>query len=660
MTDIYLIFVVVLFALAIADLVVGVSNDAVNFLNSAIGAKVASKRTIMIVAGLGIFIGAAFSGGMMEVARKGIFHPGEFFFEEIMVIFLAVMLTDIILLDAFNTLGMPTSTTVSIVFELLGAAVAVSLVKMTTQDIGLSHLGEYINSEKAIQIIGGILLSVVVSFAVGAIIQYISRLVFSFNYAKRMKYVGAIWSGLAMAAITYFLFIKGLKGATFVPEDVLEYVSVHTWSMVGVFFVFWTVVAQLIISLTKVNILKLIVLAGTFSLAMAFSGNDLVNFIGVPIAGLQSFLSWSGSGVAPDVFSMEGLSAKVATPTLLLMAAGLIMVLTLWFSKKARSVTATSLDLSRQFEGMENFSPNLVSRTIVRLTYGLGKGIDNLLPSRMKRKISRNFAAPTEPQFKHYGKNAPSFDLVRAAVNLTVASILISLATSLKLPLSTTYVTFMVAMGASFSDRAWGRESAVYRVSGVISVIGGWFMTALIAFSVSAIFALLIFFFKGYGVAGLLLLAIGLMGRSFLLHKKKESAKKLKKDAEANSAALSSHEVVTETSQQVAQSLLIVKKSFSEAIEGLVNEDRALLGKAKDGMNGLKVQNDILRSSLYPYVRRINEDMPNASKVFLRFYDLSQDLMQSSGFIIKACASHVENIHQPLRVRQKEMFFWIT
>ncbi|NQU85257.1 MAG: inorganic phosphate transporter, partial [Mariniphaga sp.] len=477
MENFYLILVVILFALAISDLIVGVSNDAVNFLNSAIGSKAARKWVIYTVASLGVLVGATFSSGMMEVARKGIFHPDMFVFSEIMVIFLAVMITDIILLDTFNTFGLPTSTTVSIVFELLGAAVAVSLVKIYSSDGSLVELAKYINSGKALAIITGILLSVFVAFVVGAIIQYLSRLMFSFRYQKNLKYFAGFFGGLAIASITYFMIIKGAKGASFMKAETVAFLKNNMLEILIYSLIGWTILLQLLYWLFKIDIPKIIVLVGTFALAMAFAGNDLVNFIGVPLAGFESFKAWSTQAISsPDEFQMTILTGKVGTPTYMLLIAGLVMIITLITSRKARSVVATTLDLSRQNEGEERFQSSLFSRLVVRNTINVNKKFKRLMPGNVNRFLENRFQAIQDFTASN-DPDKPAFDKIRASVNLIVASILISLGTSLKLPLSTTYVTFMVAMGTSLSDRAWDRESAVYRISGVFTVISGWFLT---------------------------------------------------------------------------------------------------------------------------------------------------------------------------------------
>ena len=494
--ELYIGVVGFLFILAIVDLMVGVSNDAVNFLNSAIGSKVAPRWIIMAIASVGIMAGVTFSSGMMEVARKGIFHPDQFIMTELLVIFLAVMLTDVILLDLYNTFGLPTSTTVSIVFELLGAAVAVSLLKIYHSTGNFAELTNYINTGKALAIISGILLSIVVAFTAGAIIQFLTRFLFTFDFAKRLARYGAVWGAMALTTITYFILIKGSKGASFMSEDVVFWIKTNTQLILFLNLVFWAIVLQLLMLFTKTNILKMIILVGTGALAMAFAANDLVNFIGVPLAGLNSFLlAINGTG-DPLNANMQALAGKVQTPTYMLLIAGAIMVVTLWFSKKAKSVTKTEVALGRQSEdGDERFDSTPLSRAIVRMVLSLSKMTDQILPGTLKNKISHRFDQSVLKN-DSTSKEIPSFDLLRASVNLVVASACISFATSLKLPLSTTYVTFMVAMGTSLSDKAWGRESAVYRVTGVLTVIGGWFFTALMASTVAMTFATLIYLFK--------------------------------------------------------------------------------------------------------------------------------------------------------------------
>ena len=467
--DFFQIAILILFGLAISDLIVGVSNDAVNFLNSSIGSRVAPRHVIMIIASLGMLAGVTFSSGMMEVARKGIFNPQFFTMPELMTVFLAVMLTDILLLDLYNTFGLPTSTTVSIVFELLGAAVAVSLLKLYEMGDSFARVIEYINTGKALTIIFGILLSVVVAFAVGAVIQFLSRMIFTFDYAKRLRRYGALWGGAALSSITYFILIKGAKGASFITPETLTFIKGHTWLILLGSFAVCAVLLQILLSFTRVSILKIIVLIGTFALAMAFAANDLVNFIGVPLAGLSAYQEAAAAG-DPLTATMEALTKPVHGNTFLLLMAGAIMVITLWVSRKSRSVTKTEIRLGRQEEGFERFESTVLSQAIVRFVSSLFESVGSLFPAMLRKTVNRRFDRSEHRPAPAADGAVPSFDLIRASVNLMVASALISLATSFKLPLSTTYVTFMVAMGTSLSDQAWGRDSAVYRVSGVLTV----------------------------------------------------------------------------------------------------------------------------------------------------------------------------------------------
>lgn len=506
--DSYLILVIALLILAIGDLVVGVSNDAVNFLTSAIGSKVASRKTILIIAALGVFVGAAFSSGMMEVARKGIFNPGYFSYAEVMIIFMAVMITDLILLDTFNTFGLPTSTTVSIVFELLGASFMVGYLMLSEGVHPELGIWDLINTAKAGQIISGIFISIGVAFSIGALAQWISRLWFTFNIRRGVKRYGALFGAICMTIIIYFLLIKGIKGADF-GRAVNNFFKEATLQIVAYTFGFSLLVLYLLQRIWSINPLKLVVLAGTFSLAMAFAGNDLVNFIGVPITGYQSYFLWQDSGLAAEAFSMSSLAEAVQTPKILLLIAGLIMVVTLWFSAKARKVTDTSVKLGSQGSVDERFKPNVISNGILSLATGFSNFFTAIIPKATKQKIDARFSLEEISD-----QDKPAFDLLRASVNLVIASILIAFASSLKLPLSTTYVSFMVAMGASLADRAWGAGSAPYRVAGVVSVIGGWFLTAFAAFSASALVALAIYY-GGFWVAMLLfLVALGALVHS--------------------------------------------------------------------------------------------------------------------------------------------------
>jgi phosphate/sulfate permease len=660
MDNIYLLMIIALAGLAIADLVVGVSNDAVNFLNSAIGSKAISFKTIMIVASLGVAVGAVFSSGLMEVARKGIFNPGEFMFAEIMIIFMAVMITDILLLDFFNTVGMPTSTTVSIVFELLGAAVAMALIKIySTEGGNFGDLVHYINTSKASQIIFGILLSVVVAFTIGAVVQWISRVLLSFNFEKKAKWVGALFGGVALTAITYFIFMKGIKGTPYANEsfDIIggakinDFLEEQVLGIIGVSLIFWSLLSYIFVTTLKKNIYKLIIIVGTFALALAFAGNDLVNFIGVPIAAWQSYEAWLASGVAADAFSMEVLASKVPTPTLLLLLAGLVMVLTLWFSSKAKSVVKTSIDLSSQEETKERFQPNFLSRGFVRSALMMSKMSSYILPESWQNKIEKQFETPVITLAKKKTHELPAFDLVRAAVNLMVASVLISIATSMKLPLSTTYVTFMVAMGTSLADRAWGAESAVYRVAGVLNVIGGWFFTAFSAFIAAAIVAYFLNWNVKVMVPVFLLLAILLLVRNYVAHNKKSKVVKAEDSLEkAESSSLQG--VIQESAKNIANVVKRTNRIYSNAIVGLARQDLALLKKSKKQVIKLTDEIDDLRDNIFYFIKNLDESSIDASGFYINILGYLQDMSQSLDYISKVSHKHINNNHKKLKFSQ--------
>ena len=652
MDNIYFLMIIALAVLAIADLVVGVSNDAVNFLNSALGSKAISFKTIMIVASLGIFCGAIFSSGLMEVARKGIFVPGEFMFSEIMIIFMAVMITDILLLDFFNTLGMPTSTTVSIVFELLGAAVAMALIKIGAAGGSFSEVVNYINTTKATEIILGILLSVVVAFSVGALVQYVSRLLLSYNFERKAKWVGAIFGGVALAAITYFIFIKGLKGTDYYAE-IQPIIEGKTAIIVAISFVIWSLLSYIVVAVFKQNIYKLIIAVGTFALALAFAGNDLVNFIGVPIAAYQSFEAWTAAGVPATEFAMDVLAKKVPTPTFFLFIAGLVMVLTLWFSKKARYVTQTEINLSREGEAKERFQPNMLSRNLVRFTILAAKYTATVIPNSIQERIEKQFAKPVIELPKGKKHELPAFDMVRAAVNLMVASVLISIATSMKLPLSTTYVTFMVAMGTSLSDRAWGSESAVYRVAGVLNVIGGWFFTAICAFIAAGTVAYLIHLGGGTMIAVLLLLAVLLLVRNYISHTKRSRAVKAE-DSLSRAESSSIHGVIEESADNISKALKRVSKINQNTINGLINQDLDALKKAKNTV--VKLENEIeeLQNDIFYFIKELDDSYLGASKFYIDVIGSIQDVAQSSSLIAKVSHKHVNNNHKALKKKQAE------
>ena len=641
MPEFYLIVVILLLVLAATDLMVGVANDAVNFLNSAIGSKVTSRRNILLVASLGVFVGATFSSGLMEVARKGIFNPDLFVFSDVMVIFLAVMITDIMLLDLFNTFGLPTSTTVSLIFELLGAAVGVALIKIVKSGALLSTLPDYINTESATGIVYAIFSSVAIAFVVGSLVQYFSRLLFSFQYERRMPWVGGIWSGLALALLSYFLLFKGIKGASFVTDDFIKWVGQNTSVLLIGSFVFWTLVMQTLISVFKVNVLRIIVLFGTFSLAMAFAGNDLVNFIGAPVAGLESFLAWRASGIPADEFSMSILKSPVKTNTFLLLAAGGIMITTLWLSKKARSVTDTEVNLGRQDEGVEDFQPNRLARGIVNMFSFVGMVANRVVPAPIRDLVEQSYKKVEMSEIA--AAERPSFDLVRASVNLTVGSMLIAFATSLKLPLSTTYVTFMVAMGSSLADKAWGRDSAVYRISGVLNVIAGWFFTAIIAFTVTAVVAWFIHTFGPWAVGVCVIGLLYFFYYTYTLHQKRESAKQDLTEAVQESAVIPAHTLVDDTSRKVGQTLKLIAEIYRHALTSVLKDNAKGLRTAKKELEALQQQSENLRNKLFFAVKRIQEEKSEASRLYLMVYDLEQDLLQSTFQIVRTCREHVEN-----------------
>ena len=651
MDNIYLYMIIGLAILAIADLVVGVSNDAVNFLNSAIGSKAVSFKTIMIVASIGVAVGALTSSGMMEVARKGIFHPEEFMFNEIMVVFLAVMLTDILLLDFFNTLGLPTSTTVSIVFELLGASVAVALIKINQNELeSFLDLHKYINNEKAVIIILGILLSVVVAFSVGAIVQYVSRLLLTFNFQNKHPFKKAIFSGLANTAILYFILIKGLKNASFLEHEFMSQITSNLSLFFLSTFCVCTFISYLLIKFLKQNIFTITTAIGTFALAVAFSGNDLVNFIGVPIAGLNLYQGWIESGVASTAYSASILGKAVPTQGYLLLFAGLIMVATLWFSSKAKAVVKTSVDLSRQGEGEERFKPNKLSQAIVRAAVNISTVTLKLLPSRFLKFSDKQFQKVT-PAVVLKPQDKPAFDLVRAAVNLMVASVLISIATSMKLPLSTTYVTFMVAMGTSLADRAWGTESAVYRVAGVINVIGGWFFTAISAFTAAAILALILFYGGFYAFIGLFILAIFLISKSYLSHRKKAQVI-IKEDKLERAESSSTQGVINESASNIAAVVKRTNNLYIECIKGLSTQNLKVLKENKKQVNVLLDEIEILRNDVFYFIKKLEEPSINASDFYINILSYLQDLAQSLEYITKSSYKHINNNHKKLKFSQ--------
>ena len=658
--DVYFIMIVALAFLAIGDLVVGVSNDAVNFLNSALGSKAISVRKIMILASLGVLVGSVFSSGMMEVARKGIFNPEMLLFSEIMIIFMAVMITDILLLDFFNTLGLPTSTTVSIVFELLGAAVAVSLIKISGLGSEFGDLVNYINVEKASQIILGILLSVFIAFSIGALVQFISRTLLSYNYEQKSKWVGSVFGGVALTSISYFILMKGIKGTSYAKEsyDLLDGATISSFLETEVFmisivsFILLSLISYMLIFSFKVNIYKLIIGVGTFSLALAFAGNDLVNFIGVPIAAWQSYEAWMASGVPADMFSMEVLSSKVPTPNLLLFLAGMVMVVTLWISSKAKKVTKTEIDLARQRDTKERFQPNFISRGLVRFSYNVANYTSLIVPKKLRDKINAQFEVPVVEMSSNKAVELPAFDMIRASVNMMVAAILISIATSFKLPLSTTYVTFMVAMGTSLSDRAWGSESAVYRVAGVLNVIGGWFFTAFIAFTAAGIIAFLIHLGGPTAIAILIFAALLILVRNYVSHRKEKEEEK-NSDALTRAESKSIQGVIDESSGNMSKASKKIKKIYSQSIHGLAKGDLNGLKKNKKAVSKYSEEIEDLRNDLFYFIKNLDEStIKGASNFYINVLAYLQDIAESLQYISKITYKHINNNHTNLTFNQ--------
>lgn len=647
METIYFGFVVFLFVLAIFDLMVGVSNDAVNFLQSAIGAKVAKFKTILTIAAIGIFTGAAMSNGMMEVARNGVFHPSFFSFQDVMFIFLAVMASDIVLLDIFNTLGMPTSTTVSMVFELLGGTFALALMKVAG-DPSL-HVADLMNTSKALTMIMAIFVSVAIAFVVGAFVQYISRTLFTFVYKNNsLKWKIGIFGGLAFTAIIYFMLIKGLGNVSFISDATHEWINTHSWTICGICFVVTAVLSQVLFAL-KVNVFKILVLTGTFALAMAFAGNDLVNFIGVPLAGYASFQDYSANaGGDAAGYMMDSLNGPAHTPVLFLVAAGLIMVISLATSKKAFNVVKTSVDLARQDAGDEMFGSSKMARVLVRFSTNTASALSELVPNGVKRWFVKRFDNENVvlPQ-------GAAFDEIRATVNLVVSSLLIALGTSLTLPLSTTYVTFMVAMGSSLADKAWGRESAVFRITGVISVIGGWFITAGAAF-ILCFFVALAMSLGGLTMASILIaLSIVLLVRSNIKYKKKQAEEK--GDVIFNQMITSEDNAETlrlltqHIRQSQSQFLDFVNVNYLNVTEGFISEDLSRLQKAESAMRKERQELKQIRRKEMLGLRRIDPGTAIEKSTWFHLgVNSCEDMLYSLRRICDPCEEHIDNSFVPL------------
>ena len=648
METIYLGIIIFLFALAIFDLSVGVSNDAVNFMNSAVGAKAAKVKTIIIIAAIGVFCGAAMSNGMMDIARHGIFRPEQFYFNDLMCIFLAVMVTDVVLLDVFNTLGMPTSTTVSMVFELLGGTFVLALLKLAADETGLLGFDDLLNTEKALSVIFGIFLSVAVAFFFGTLVQWLSRLIFTFNYKPRLKWTIGLFGGLAATAIIYFMLIKGLKDSSFMTKENKLWVAENTWMIVTCCFVGFTVLMQ-ILHWCRVNVFKVIVMMGTFALAMAFAGNDLVNFIGVPLAGLDAYQDFVANGGGnPNGFLMESLNGPAKTPIIFLIIAGAIMVFSLATSKKAQNVIKTSVNLSRQDEGEEMFGSSAVARSMVRSTTNAANAIIRIIPQSVRTWINSRFN-----QDEAIMADGAAFDLVRASVNLVLAGLLIALGTSLKLPLSTTYVTFMVAMGTSLADRAWSRESAVFRITGMLSVIGGWFLTAGVAFVMSALVVTIMYYGGFVAMGAMIALAVFLLVRSNIAYRKKQQEladddlfKRLQSTRDKDEAwlLLSRH-----VKQNLSGSIDFAVKNYTAITDGLIEENLRTLRKALNKVEDERKLHKRLRRRELIGIRKIDRIQAMEKNTWFHLgSNSSAQMLYCLKRMGEPCLEHVDNHFQPL------------
>ncbi|WP_185865228.1 inorganic phosphate transporter [Blattabacterium cuenoti] len=651
--------IIILFILSVFDLIVGLINDAVNFLNSAIGSKVSSRTTIMIFASIGIILGSILSSGMMDIARKGIFNPSYFYFSDIIFIFLAVMISDIILLDIFNTLGLPTSTTVSMVFCLLGGSFSIATIKILLNNKPFHYIIQYIKIYNILNISIGIFLSIIISFISGAVIHYFIRSLFSFNYKNKLKDIGVIWTAISLSSMTYFLIIRGLqntiRGSFFIKITtfityLISWINHNFFTFLIGLCLIWGGVAKIFISL-GFNTLKFVVLYGTFALAMAFSGNDLVNFIGIPIAGIQSYDIWKKEGIGKpaEEFIMKNLSGNnVPVPYGILMISSIIMILTLWFSKRTNNITSTEINLSRQNEGPEKFLSNSFSRWIVRFFIYLGNIFKNFFPKKIFAYTEKNFRKTNIIIEKN-----EAFDLVRASANLTISSVLISIATVNKIPLSTTFVTFMVAMGTSLTDRAWDRESAVYRVSGVLNVIRGWLLTGLIAFMMAGIIASFLYFFKSWALLFLFFLIFFLFYRSYKNYSKIEFRK-----FEENKFFFDISNIDIENTINIILNILnpkieSTKIIYRNSIEGIINED---LKKLKNNRNKLlELINNFtgIDNSLIQVIRIIHKNDKNYGIFYFHMYNTIKEIMKSLDVITNYTLFHVINSHKPLRNKQK-------
>lgn len=635
--------------LAVFDLLVGVSNDAVNFMNSAVGAKVARYRTIIIVAAVGVFAGAILSNGMMDIARHGIFQPSNFSFYEIMCILLAVMVTDVVLLDVFNTLGLPTSTTVSMVFELLGGTFILAILKIIGDETGLLSLGDMMNTEKALSVIMGIFLSVAIAFIAGTLVQYISRIIFSFNYKKRLSWTIGIFGGISVTSLSYFVLIKGLKSAPFMSAESLVWIDQNTTLLVAGCFIFFTLLMQ-ILHWCKVNVFRIIVLLGTFALALAFAGNDLVNFIGVPLAGFSAYTDYvaNSNGAGIHDFMMSSLMSSAKTPAIFLFASGIIMVYALATSKKAKNVIKTSVDLARQEEGDEMFGSSALARTIVRRATAINEFMVKVIPAGMRHWIDSRFNKD-----EVILENGAAFDMVRAAVNLVLSGLLIIIGTTMKLPLSTTYVTFIVAMGSSLADRAWGRESAVYRITGMLSVIGGWFITAFVAFTICALVTAIMFYTSFVGMFVFICVAVFLLVRSNIKYSKKEKAEQQDDTFKRMMASKDKAEVLSLLRLHVKETLTdyinYTEQAYMQVTDGFINEDLKQLKKVMSSTDDQKKMLKKRRRKEILGLRRIPIPIAIEKNTWFHLGSNScEQMLYCLKRICEPCKEHVDNNFNPI------------
>lgn len=652
METIFLGFVIFLFVLAVFDLMVGVSNDAVNFLNSAVGAKVARFRTIVIVASFGVFVGAVMSNGMMDIARHGIFRPEMYSFEDLMCIFLAVMVTDVVLLDIFNTLGMPTSTTVSMVFELLGGTFVLALLKIMADDTDTLTFARLLNTEKALSVILGIFCSVAIAFFFGTVVQWIARVIFTFNYTRRLKWTIGLFGGVACTAIGYFILVKGLGKSAFMSEEFRDWIADNTAAIVGFGFLGFTLLMQLL-HILRVNVFKVIVLIGTFALAMAFAGNDLVNFIGVPLAGYSSYVDYSAHGAGnPSAFMMDSLNGSAKTPFLFLVAAGMIMVWSLATSKKARNVVKTSVDLSRQDEGEEMFGSSRVARSMVRSFNSVGELAVRVVPQGVRRWIDSRFCKDEVIM-----EQGAAFDLVRASVNIVLAGLLIIIGTSFKLPLSTTYVTFIVAMGTSLADRAWSRESAVFRITGMLSVIGGWFITAGAAFIAAGTVVLLMHFGGIVVMTAFIVLAIVLLVKNNMPGEAKDV---MTPDEEVFRQMMQTQDkaerwTLIRRHMQIVQAdaLRHANGCFNSIIGGMINEDLRQLRKSLKSLDRHNDKRIKTRRRMLVGMRRIDRTLSLEKNTWFHLaMNADEQIIYCMKRMATPCKEHVDNNFTPLNNAQ--------